>query len=93
MSRACPLCTIVPIATKLNGFGGLDTELLISNDIVERHLTALAQWQKTKIFDYGGRADRADVKFHGSQCGMYVSSSATRPDILANAKFEGRLRN
>jgi sn-glycerol 3-phosphate transport system substrate-binding protein len=78
----------VAIATKVNGFGGLDTELLISNDIVERHLTTLARWQKAKIFDYGGRADRADAKFYGSQCGMYVSSSATRPDILANAKFE-----
>ncbi|MBV8836529.1 MAG: extracellular solute-binding protein, partial [Alphaproteobacteria bacterium] len=78
----------VPLATKANGFGGLDTELLIANDVVERHLTALAEWQKTKIFDYGGRADRADLRFFNSQCGMYVSSSATRPDILANAKFE-----
>jgi sn-glycerol 3-phosphate transport system substrate-binding protein len=77
-----------PISTKQNGFGGLDTELLIANDVAVKHLTALAEWQKTKIFDYGGRADRADAKFHGSQCGMYVSSSATRPDILANAKFE-----
>jgi len=65
--------------TRANGFGGADTELLIANDVVVRHLTALAEWQKTKIFDYGGRADRADAKFHGSQCGMYVSSSATRP--------------
>ena len=77
-----------PISTRQNGFGGLDTELVISNDVAVKHLSALAEWQKTKIFDYGGRADRADAKFHGSQCGMYVSSSATRPDILANAKFE-----
>ena len=77
-----------PISTKQNGFGGLDTELMIANDVAVKHLSALAEWQKTKIFDYGGRADRADAKFHGSQCGMYVSSSATRPDILANAKFE-----
>jgi sn-glycerol 3-phosphate transport system substrate-binding protein len=78
----------IPIASKANGFGGLDTELLISNDLVLRHLSALAAWQKSKIFDYGGRGDRADAKFLGSQCGMYVTSSATRPDILANAKFE-----
>ena len=78
----------LPIATRQNGFGGLDTELTISNDVAVKHLTALAAWQKTRIFDYGGRADRADAKFHGSQCGMYVTSSATRPDILANAKFE-----
>jgi sn-glycerol 3-phosphate transport system substrate-binding protein len=73
----------VPIATRQNGFGGLDTELTISNDVA-----ALAAWQKSRVFEYGGRADRADAKFHGSQCGMYVTSSATRPDILANAKFE-----
>ena len=78
----------VPIASKANGFGGLDTELLINNELVVRHVAALAEWQKTRIFDYGGRADRADQKFYGSQCGMYVSSSATRADILANAKFE-----
>jgi sn-glycerol 3-phosphate transport system substrate-binding protein len=78
----------VPLATRANGFGGLDTELRIGNAVVARHLSALAQWQKTKIFDYGGRQDRADPKFFGSQCGMYISSSASRPDILANAKFE-----
>jgi sn-glycerol 3-phosphate transport system substrate-binding protein len=78
----------VPIATRQNGFGGLDAALTISNDVAVKHLAALAAWQKTKIFDYGGRADRADAKFHGSQCAMYVTSSATRPDILANAKFE-----
>jgi sn-glycerol 3-phosphate transport system substrate-binding protein len=77
-----------PISTLQNGFGGHATELVISNDVAVKHLTALAGWQKDKVFDYGGRADRADAKFYGSQCGMYVSSSATRPDILANAKFE-----
>ena len=78
----------MPVATKQNGFGGLDAELAINSDVVVKHIAALAEWQKTKVFDYGGRTDRADAKFHGSQCGMYVTSSATRPDILANAKFE-----
>ncbi|MEA2928062.1 MAG: sn-glycerol 3-phosphate transport system substrate-binding protein [Hyphomicrobiales bacterium] len=78
----------VPLATKQNGFGGLDTELLINNELVVRHIAALAEWQHAKIFDYGGRSDRADQKFYGSQCGIYISSSATRADILANAKFE-----
>jgi len=78
----------VPLATKANGFGGLDTELLINNELVVKHIAALAEWQKSKVFDYGGRADRADAKFTGSQCGIYISSSATRADILANAKFE-----
>jgi sn-glycerol 3-phosphate transport system substrate-binding protein len=77
-----------PIASRENGFGGLDAALTFNHATAVRHLTALAAWNKTGIFDYGGRADRADAKFHGSQCGMYVTSSATRPDILANAKFE-----
>ena len=78
----------LPLATKANGFGGLDTELLINSDLVVRHIAALADWQRTRIFDYGGRTDRADRKFHGSECGIYITSSATRADILANAKFE-----
>ena len=78
----------VPIATRQNGFAGLDTELVIANPLLVKHVTALADWQKSKIFDYGGRNDRADMKFFGSQCGMYLTSSATRADILANAKFE-----
>ncbi len=78
----------VPIATKQNGFAGLDAQLTISNDVALKHVTALANWQKTRVFDYGGRGDRADARFHGSQCGMYVTSSASRPDILASAKFE-----
>jgi sn-glycerol 3-phosphate transport system substrate-binding protein len=77
-----------PISTLQNGFGGLGTELVINNPLAVKHLTALSIWKKSKIFDYGGRADRADRRFYGSQCGMYVSSSATRADILANAKFE-----
>jgi len=78
----------LPIATNDNGFGGLDTELTINNAVVTRHIAALAEWQKTKIFDYGGRANRAETKFHSSECGMYLGSSGTRTNILANAKFE-----
>src|SRR5215217_3097684 len=62
----------LPIATKLNGFGGLDAELTINNPTVVKHIAALAEWQKTRIFDYGGRANRAEPKFHSSECAMYL---------------------
>src|SRR5262249_41098234 len=78
----------VPIATQQNGFGGLDTELLINNPVVVRHIAALAEWQKGKAFDYGGRGDRAEPKFYFGECGMLLASSASRADILANASFE-----
>jgi sn-glycerol 3-phosphate transport system substrate-binding protein len=78
----------VPIATNANGFGGLDTQLVINNPVVARHVAKLAEWQKTKIFDYGGRATRAEPKFHSGECGIFLGSSATRADTMAKARFE-----
>src|SRR5690606_4231916 len=41
----------IPVATRANGFGGLDTELVINNPLIVRHVAQLAEWQRTKIFD------------------------------------------
>jgi sn-glycerol 3-phosphate transport system substrate-binding protein len=78
----------IPIATNSNGLGGPDTELTINNPALTRHIEALAEWQKTKMFDYGGRATRAEPKFQSGECGIFLGSSATRADIRANSKFE-----
>jgi sn-glycerol 3-phosphate transport system substrate-binding protein len=78
----------LPIATRENGLGGLDTELKINNPAVVAHIAALAEWQKLKLFDYSGRTNQAEQKFHGSECGILIGSSAARADIIANAKFE-----
>jgi sn-glycerol 3-phosphate transport system substrate-binding protein len=77
----------VPIATRANGFGGLDAELLVNHPLIVRHIGKLAEWQKTKLFDYGGRATRAEPKFYTGECGIFLGSSALRADILANANF------
>ena len=53
-----------------------------------RHVAKLVEWQGTRIFDYGGRETRADPKFHGGECGIFLGSSAARADILAKANFE-----
>ncbi|MBV9075900.1 MAG: sn-glycerol-3-phosphate ABC transporter substrate-binding protein UgpB, partial [Methylobacteriaceae bacterium] len=78
----------IPIGTEENGFGGLSTQLTIANDLVARHWANLAEWQKDKRFDYGGRADKAGPKFLSGECGMTMASSASRGSILANAKFD-----
>jgi len=78
----------IPLATKQNGLGGLEAELKLTNPLLVGHIAALAEWQKSKLFDYGGRANRAERKFYGSECGIFLGSSAARADILANAKFE-----
>ena len=77
----------LPISTKANGFGGLDTELTINNDVVVRHIGKLAEWQKTRIFDYGGRTTAADPKFMNGDCAIFLGTSAQRADITAGVKY------
>jgi sn-glycerol 3-phosphate transport system substrate-binding protein len=77
----------VPIGTKANGFGGLDTELTINGPLQGRHIGQLAEWQKSKIFDYGGRRSDSAPKFYSGECTMYMNSSAAYAGVKANVKF------
>ena len=78
----------LPLATRANGFGGLDAELILNHPLLVRHIAQLAEWQKTKAFDYSGRATAAEPRFQDGECGIFMGSSATRADIVANAKFQ-----
>jgi len=78
----------LPIATKANGFDGLDAELNFNNPIMVRHIAQLAEWQTTKVFDYSGRDIKAEPRFQKGECAIFIGSSATRADIMANSKFE-----
>lgn len=78
----------LPIASRANGLRGLDAELTFNNPAVIRHITALAAWQKTKIFEYGGRGTQAEPKFISGECAIFLGSSALIADIRQNAKFE-----
>ena len=77
-----------PLATRANGFGGLDAELTINKGLIVRHVAQLAEWQKDKVFDYSGRGQTAEPRFQNGECGIFIGSSATRADIKANSKFE-----
>jgi sn-glycerol 3-phosphate transport system substrate-binding protein len=78
----------LPLATRTNGFGGLDAVLTFNNPVVVRHIAQLAEWQTTKVFDYSGRAQSAEPRFQNGECGIFIGSSATRADIKANSKFD-----
>ena len=78
----------LPLATRANGFGGLDTELTFNNPDVVRHIAQLAEWQATKVFDYSGRGQTAEPRFQKGECAIFIGSSGTRADIKANSKFE-----
>ncbi|HXQ68069.1 MAG TPA: sn-glycerol-3-phosphate ABC transporter substrate-binding protein UgpB [Alphaproteobacteria bacterium] len=76
----------LPIGTLSNGFGGLATRLTINNELVVRHIGQLAEWQKSKIFDYGGRESASAPKFYSGECAIYMNSSAAYSAIRANVK-------
>ena len=78
----------LPISTKANGFDGLDAVLDFNNPTVVRHVAQLAEWQTSKAFDYSGRATTSEPRFQNGECAIFIGSSATRADILANAKFQ-----
>ncbi len=77
----------MPIGTLENGFGGLDTELVFNNDLVTRHIADLAEWQQSKIFDYGGRRGESLPKFTTGECAMWINSSAYYAAISEQAEF------
>jgi sn-glycerol 3-phosphate transport system substrate-binding protein len=78
----------LPVATSANGMAGLDARLVIDNPLMARHLAALASWQKNGIFQYAGRTTRGEQAFIAHACGIFLGSSASRADFLAQANFE-----
>jgi sn-glycerol 3-phosphate transport system substrate-binding protein len=81
----------VPIATKENGFGGLDTKLEWNEPVKVKHITALGDWAKKGLFTYAGRKDEPLAKFTSGECAMITTSSGSYANIKANAKFAWRV--
>ena len=78
-----------PMATMANGFGGTGTEFEFQkNAIVPKLIAQIAEWQKDKTFDYGGRRGDSLPKFTTGECGMWMNSSAYYGSIKEQAGFE-----
>ena len=77
----------VPFGTKANGFGGLDTEFIFNSPLHVKHIQQLADWQKDKIFVYGGRRNKGNAKFSSGEVAMYTESSAGYAGFKKTCKF------
>jgi sn-glycerol 3-phosphate transport system substrate-binding protein len=75
-------------ASDNNGFGGLDARLLIDGPLFLKHIGALADWQKTKQFDYGGRENKSTPKFVSGECALFTESSAGYANVKEGARFD-----
>ena len=82
----------IPFGTQANGFDGLDTEFLYNSPLHVKHIQHLADWQKDKIFVYGGRRnDGNDPKFEYRRgCDASLNLQQAMPRFTANCKFEFR---
>ncbi|MCK6431036.1 MAG: extracellular solute-binding protein, partial [Burkholderiaceae bacterium] len=78
----------LPIGTKENGFGGLDTQFTINSPNHVRHITMLADMAKKGQFTYAGRTNQGDAKFSSGECAMFTGSTGAQAGIRKAAKFD-----
>ena len=78
----------VPFATKDNGFAGLDTELVFNGPLQVKTIGQLADWQKDKVFTYGGRRGDGNPLFAEGKCAMLINSSAYYSGLRKSADFD-----
>lgn len=77
-----------PFATNQNGYGGLDTRLLINSEFGLMHVGALVRWQKENIFVYGGPEGTRNSKFADGVCAMVLQSSGFVGEFKRSLKFD-----
>jgi sn-glycerol 3-phosphate transport system substrate-binding protein len=78
----------VPIGTKENGMGGLDTEFRINNPLVVRHIGMLGDLAKRGMFRYAGRTNQGGAKFTSGECAMMTESTGGQANVRRGAKFD-----
>jgi sn-glycerol 3-phosphate transport system substrate-binding protein len=78
----------VPIGTKENGFGGLDTQFTVNSPLHVRHISMLGDMSKKGLFVYAGRTNQGDAKFSSGECAMFSGSTGAQAGIRKAGKFE-----
>ncbi|WP_114374156.1 sn-glycerol-3-phosphate ABC transporter substrate-binding protein UgpB [Elioraea thermophila] len=77
----------VGLATKANGFEGMDAELQLTHPFFLKHIQFIADLQREGLFRYGGRDNAAGNLFPSGECAISFGSSAARAQIERDAKF------
>ncbi|MEL6204230.1 MAG: extracellular solute-binding protein [Pseudomonadota bacterium] len=68
----------LPFATNDNGYGGFDTEILVNNDAIKAHFTALTEWQDQGFFEwYGTGWGDNQTPFEEGNVAIWLGSSGS----------------
>jgi len=78
----------VPIGTKSNGFGGMDTRFTINSPTHVKHLSMLGDFAKKGYFTYAGLGNKGDAKFSSGECAMFTGSSGAQATLRKLGKFD-----
>ncbi len=81
----------VPIGTKQNGMGGLDTQFSINSPLHVRHVEMLAGMAKKGLFTYAGRTNQADAKFQSGECAMATISAGALAGTIKAGKTDWQI--
>jgi len=81
----------VPIGTKQNGMGGLDTVFTINSPLHVRHIAMLGDMAKKGLFTYAGRTNQADGKFQSGECAMATISAGALAGTIKAGKTDWEL--
>jgi sn-glycerol 3-phosphate transport system substrate-binding protein len=81
----------VPIGTRQNGMGGVDTEFKINSPLHVRHVAMLGDMVKKGLFTYAGRTNQADSKFQSGECAMATISAGALGGTIKAGKTDWEL--
>jgi len=77
----------VGLASKANGFEGLDATMNLGAPIFAKHTNMLLEMQREGTFVYGGRDGGGFASFPAGKAAMSFNSSAGRAQVQREAKF------
>ncbi|MCG7494803.1 extracellular solute-binding protein [Thalassobius sp. Cn5-15] len=73
----------LPFATNDNGYTGTDTKILVNNDAIKAHFTAVTEWQKEGYFEWFGTGwGDNQSKFEEGEVAMWLGSSGSFGGLL-----------
>ncbi|MEL6571234.1 MAG: extracellular solute-binding protein [Pseudomonadota bacterium] len=68
----------LPFATNNNGYDGTDTKILVNNDAIKAHFTALTEWQDQGFFNwYGTGWSDNQAPFEEGKVAIWLGSSGS----------------
>ena len=68
----------LPFATNNNGYDGVDTKILVNNDAIKAHFTALTNWQEEGYFEWFGTGwSDNQTPFEEGKVAIWLGSSGS----------------